>query len=248
MVTFSANPKALANLFHNALTMAKSKNPRQPLIYLRYAWDADRGVGQLTAIGISQFAAGLDWIDVEGGTEDGYAELRVLGVQPTKTEVVDDLTKLASAVRSTSAARDATVGVVIDHKGMMSISYGADFLGELGDADEYDLTTGMEGEPGMFDKVEDLIDEVNAATTRPAPVAFSLDVIGRCKDLKITGMPADWGVIDLVQHPTKSLVGVAVGPRFRGVVGSVDRASYAQGGRWNDGPGEACHLFPDQSS
>jgi hypothetical protein len=246
VVKFRANPKAFANMLHNALTMAKGKNPRQPLIYLRYGWDHDRGVGQATAIGISQFTAGLDWTDVEAGEEDGYAEIRLLGVNPEKTDLVDDLTKLTSAIRSTSAARDALIEVSIDHKSALTVYYGTELLGELADGDEYDLTTGMEGQPGMFDKVEDLIDQINSMPAPDCPIAFNLDVIGRCKDLKITGMPADWGVVDLAKHPTKNLVGVAVGPRFRGVVGSIDREGYAQGGRWLDGPGEASHLLGPQ--
>ena len=243
MVTFRANPKAFANMLHNALTMAKGKDPRQPLIYLRYGWDAERGVGQATAIGISKFTAGLDWMDVEGGPEDGYAEIRVLGVNPEKTGDVDDLTKLATAIRSTSASASAVVGVTIDHKNAMTVMYGEELIGELADGDEYDLTTGMEGQPGMFDKVEDLIDQINSMGAPTAPIAFNLDVIGRCKDLKITGMPGDWGVVDLAKHPTKDLVGVAVGPRFRGVVGSINREGYAQGGRWLDGPGDPSHLL-----
>lgn len=246
VVNFRANPKALANTIHNALVMAKGKNPRQPLIYLRYGWDHSRGVGQLTAIGISQFSAGLDWMDVEAGPVDGYAEIRLLGVNPVKTDLVDDLTKLASGIRSTSAAASALIDVTIDHKRSITVQNGADLVGELADGDEYDLTTGMEGEPGMFDKVEDLIDQINSCPAPTAPVAFNLDVIGRCKDLKITGMPGDWGVVDLGKHPTKELVGVAVGPRFRGVVGSIDRDGYAQGGRWLDGPGEASHLLGEQ--
>jgi hypothetical protein len=243
MVKFRANPKAFANMLHNVLTMAKGKNPRQPLIYLRYGWDEERGLGQATAIGINQFSAGLDWMDVENGPEDGYAEIRLLGVNTEKTDLVDDLTKLASAIRSTSAAKDAVVGVTIDHKRSITVSYGEELIGELADADEYDLTTGMEGEKGMFDKVEDLIDQINAMPAPTAPVAFNLEVIGRCKDLKITGMPGDWGVVDLAKHPTKNLVGVAVGPRFRGIVGTIDRDGYAQGGRWLDGPGEPSHLL-----
>jgi len=243
MVSFRANPKAFANMLHNALTMAKGKNPRQPLIYLRYGWDAERATGQATAMGISQFSAGLDWIDVESGEEDGYAEIRLLGVNTEKTDLVDDLTKLASAIRATSAARDAVVGVTIDHKQSITVMYGEELIGELADADEYDLTTGMEGQPGMFDRLEDLIDQINSMEAPTAPLAFNLDIIGRCKDLKITGMPGDWGVVDLAKHPTKNLVGVAVGPRFRGVVGSIDREGYAQGGRWLDGPGEPSHLL-----
>ena len=243
MVSFRANPKALANLLHNALTMAKGKPARQPLIYLRYNWDQERGVGQLTVMGISQFSAGLDWMDVESGTPDGYAEIRVLGVQTEKTDVIDDLTKLGSAIRQTSAAQSAVVGVTIEHKTSITVEYGETLVGELPDGDEYDLTTGMDGEPGQFDKLEDMIDEVNSLPAPTGPTAFSLDIIGRCKDLKITGMPMDWGVIDLAQHPLRPLVGVAVGPTFRGVVSAIDRTSYAQGGRWHDGPGEPSHLF-----
>jgi len=245
MVSFRANPKALANLLHNALTMAKGKKPVQPLVYLRYTWDADRGKGQLMAIGVSQFTAGLDWMEVESGTEDGYAEIRVLGVNQEKTDLVDDLTKLGSAIRSTSAARDAAVGVDIEHKRSMIVQYGEDFLGELADGDEWDLTTGMEGSPGIFDRVEDLIDQVNSCPAPDGPVAFNLDIITRCKDLKITGSPADSSVMDLAAHPdpTKNLVGVAVGPSFRGVVSAINRGVYAKGGPWLDGPGDPSHLL-----
>jgi hypothetical protein len=243
VISFRANPKALANVIHNALTMAKEKNPRQPLLLLRYTWDTDRATGQIMAIGMSKFTAGLDWMDVEQGTEDGYAEIRVLGVNPDKTDIVDDLTKLASAIRKASAAASALVGVTIDHKHMLSVQYGEEFLGELADADEYDLTSGNEGEPGFFEKVEDMVDQINNHPAPVAPTAFNLEVIGKCKDVKVTGMPMDWGVIDLAKHPDKDIIGVAVGPTFRGVVGAVDREGYAQGGRWMDGPGDPSHLF-----
>ena len=244
-VTFRVNPKTLANVLHNALTMAKGRKPVQPLISLRYTYDPHRGLGQVTAIGVSQYTAGLDWADVEQGTEDGYAEIRVLGANPEKTDVVDDLTKLGSAIRSTSAAKDAAVTVTIEHRNSITVQYGEELLGELGDADEYDLTSGMDGQPGTFERVEDLIDQVNDCASPDGPVGFSLDVIARVKDLKITGMPADSGVVDLAAHPdpTKNLVGVAVGPRFRGVVAGIDRAVYAKGGPWLDGPGEPSHLL-----
>lgn len=249
-VTFRVNPKTLANVLHNALTMAKGRKPIQPLMYLRYTWDQERETGQLMAIGVSQYTAGLDWCDVSTapdprGLMDGYSEIRLLGANPEKTDVVDDLTKLASAIRSTSAAKDAQVGITMEHRHSITVQYGEELLGELGDADEYDLTSGMDGQPGIFGRVEDLIDQVNDCRHPDGPVAFSLDVIARVKDLKITGMPADSGVVDLAAHPdpTKNLVGVAVGPRFRGVVAGVDRAVYAKGGPWLDGPGEPSHLL-----
>jgi hypothetical protein len=244
-VTFRVNPKTLANTLHNALTMAKGRKPLHPFILLRYNYNWDQGKGELTAVGVSQYSAGVDWCSVEAGTEDGYAEIRLLGVNPEKTDVIDDLTKLASAIRSTSAAKDALVTVTIDHKQSITVEYGADLLGELGDADEYDVTAGMENHPGIFDKVEELIYQVNDCGAPDGPVAFNLDIIARCKDLKVTGTPADSGVMDLAAHPdpTKNLVGVAVGPNFRGLVASIDRAVYAKGGPWNDGPGEPSHLL-----
>lgn len=243
MIQFRANPKALANVLHNALTMAKAKNPRQPLIMVRYNWDAERGQGQVTAIGMSQHTAGLDWMDVESGTEDGYAEIRLMSVNPEKTDIVDDLTKLASVIRSTSASKDALVGVTIEHKRSITVQYGEELLGELADADEWDLTTGMDGAPGFFDKVEDMVDQLNSMPAPAGAVAFSFDTISRVKDLKVTGMPADWGVMDLAKHPEKDIVGVSVGPTFRGVISAIDRDGYAKGGRWLDGPGEPSHLL-----
>jgi len=246
-VTFRVNPKTLANLLHNALTMAKGRKPVQPLIYLRYTWDQERGTGQLMAIGVSQYSAGLDWCDVSTdpdprGLMDSYSEIRLLGANPEKTDVVDDLTKLASAIRSTSAAKDAVVGVTMEHKHSFTVQYGEELLGELGDGDEYDLTAGTDGKlDGVFDKVEDLIDQVNGCPCPDGPVAFNLDVIARVKDLKVS----ETMVMDVAAHPdpSKNLVGVAVGPRFRGLVSAIDRGVYAKGGPWLDGPGDASHLL-----
>lgn len=242
-VRFRVQPAALANVFHNALTIAKEKPKEspQPLIYLRYTWDDEVNAGQLMAIGAGRYAAGLDWYDTEG-SDQGYAEVRVLGVNPEKNDLVDDLAKLASKVRGTTTSKNAFVDVEIDHKRSILVTYGAELLGELADQDEWDLTMGNDGKPGIFEQVEDLVDFLQDCPAPPGPATFNLDILSKLKDLKVTGLPATLGVVDMTKHPDQNLIGVAVGPRFRGLIGALNRESYAAGGPWGDGPGRPEHL------
>lgn len=237
-VEFWVNNKAFANLLHNALCMAKEPlaNAVHPYLYLRYTFDPDSRRGQLMAAGMSRFAAGLDCTLVEPGAQDGYAELMLRPVSPVKGGIVDDVAKLASGIRGVSSAASATVAVRIEHRDRITVSYGSDLVGELAD-----LNPGIE--PSKFYMVEDMVDELAAAAAPVTPTAFNITVLNRIKDLKITGMPGDWGVMDVAQHPNKDIVGVAVGPNFRGLLGVIDRAKYMQGGKWGDGPGNPDHLF-----
>lgn len=237
-VEFWVNNKAFANLLHNALSMAKEplKSAVHPYLYLRYSFDPEAGRGQLFAAGMSRYAAGFDCTLVEPGAVDGYAELLLQPVSPIKGGVVDDVTKLGSGIRSTSSANHSTVGVKMIHRDRITVMYGDHLVGELADV-------APNLEPSKFYLVEDMVDELAACEAPVTPTAFNISVLNRIKDLKITGMPGDWGVMDMAKHPDKDIVGVAVGPNFRGLVGAIDREKYARGGPWGDGPGNPDHLF-----
>lgn len=243
-VSFTIQPAALANLLHNVVTISKEK-PKEdplPLVYLRYQYDDETGTGQLMGIGSGRHTAGLDWLEIPGGP-DAYAEVRVTGVAAVKTDIVDDLVKLGSRIRGTSMSKSAAVEVIMRHKESISAMYGREFLGELADGDPDDTTAGQPGKPGIFERIEDLVDELTANPAPAGPVAFTTDLVARCKDIKVTGLPATWGIVDLSADRKRNLVAVAIGPTFRGLLGGIDRGKYAAGGPWHDGPGRPEHLL-----
>lgn len=240
-IQFQAHPAALYNVLNNVVTIHKEKPSEtgQPLIYLRYQWDegAQPPQGQLMAIGLGRYAAGLDWLPAEGGTQDGYAEVRVQGINLAKTDIVDDLKKLASGIRGTSTARAARVFVTMRHKHSISVSYGEELIGELADMDPFDQTV------GQFNHVEDMVDDLISQPTLAGPMAFKVGILARLKDIKVTGGAPDMEVVDIAKHPNHNLVGLAVGPTFRGLIGAIGREEYAAGGPWKDGPGRPDHLW-----
>lgn len=238
-VSFSAPPAALANIFHNVISMHKEKagEAGQPLIYLRYQWDEDIGQGQIMAVGLGRYTAGLDWMPVEGGTRDGYAEVRVQGINTQKTDVVDDLKKLATGIRSTTTSKQARVYVTMDHKRLISVTYGPELVGELPDADPFDQTA------GVYEKVEDFVDMMAELPAPAGPMAFKVGILAKLKEVKVTGGSPDMEVVDIAKHPDFDLIGLAVGPTFRGLVGALGREGYAAGGPWGDGPGRPNHLW-----
>lgn len=238
-VQFNAPPAALANIFHNIISMHKEKagEAGQPLIYLRYQWDEETSQGQIMAVGYGRYTAGLDWMPVEGGTKDGYAEVRVLGINPEKTTIVDDLKKLAQGIRGTTTSKQQRVFVTMKDKHSISVTYGPELVGELADADPFDQTA------GKYEKVEDLVDEMASLPAPAGPMAFKVGILAKLKEIKVTGGSPDMEVVDIAKHPDHDLIGLAVGPTFRGLVGALGRQGYAAGGPWGDGPGRPEHLW-----
>ena len=171
---------------------------------------------------------------MEGGTPDGYAEVRVTGHAAIKSEFVDDLAKLESVVRRVGSRADLTVGVVMRHRHSISVFHGDGLLGELGDQDEdkSDRRT-------FFDAIEDMIDDFESGH-RGTPSMFDLSVLGKLNKLK---PGAKMGFADIAQHKTLDLVGVRVGPTFNALVAGINREGFKNGGPWGDGPGTPGHLF-----
>lgn len=233
-VSFNLHPKNLANLFSNLVAIGKQKAGEpagSPVAMLRYNFDDETGVGQLAGVSCSRYCAGLDWVEVYGG-EQGYAEVVVLLVNPEKTDLVDDLAKLATQVRGTGTAQDSRVHVTMRDGHSITVVSGEQVIGELGEADS------GRRYGAVLDRVEDELDAVLSAPQKPTPTAFNIDLLGRLKDVKATGLPATWGMVDMFHHPELDVVAVAVGPTFRGLVGSIARGGYAAAAETNQ-----AHLF-----
>ena len=222
-IGFLVNPKALAAVLGNAVAIMKERIARDAPTHalIRYEYDPETGKGQVQCVGVGRWAAGLDWCEVEGGP-DAYAETVVLASNPAKTDIVDDLAKLATAIRGTSTAQSALVRVTMLHGYSIGVTFGDEFLGELA----HDDTVAR----GPFNQAENMIDLLEESPVKHSPTLFHQDVIGRLAHIKAAGRSADWGMVDMAQHPTLPVAGIKIGPTFRALLGQVEREAYAATG------------------
>jgi hypothetical protein len=221
-VGFLVNPKHLSAVLGNAVTIMRERIAKDAPTHalIRYEYDQETGKGQVCAVGVGRWAAGLDWCEVEGGP-DTYAEVMVLASNPVKTDIVDDLAKLATAVRGTSTAQSALVRVTMVDGYLLGVTFGDEFLGEL-------AHTSVARAP--FNRAENMIDLLEESPVKHTPTLFHQDVIGRLAHIKAAGRSQDWGMIDMAQHPDLPIAGIKIGPTFRALLGAVDRAQYAATG------------------
>lgn len=181
---------------------------------------------QLVAVGISRYAAGVDACPVTNASGE-YAEVMLLPVNPEKTDLVDDLTKLERQIRTCSGKKDAFIGVEIVDGVSISASFGEEFLGELASLPVGDLA--------KFDMVEDAIDRVRAAPPSPGPILFTNEELARFAKIADPALPTGVPqVLDMVADPDSALVAVRVGPTFHGVIAAIGREGFEAGGSWKD--------------
>lgn len=236
-LTVSASPRALSRMLKNVIAMVTELRgePATTMPYVLISAESltDRTDAVLRATGRGLYTAGTDsveaWSDVPG-----RAAVRVLAVNPDKTDEVDDLRKLATAIGSTSTARDARVFLVITDRHSVSVSYGETFLGELGEVDPEGQLDGDEATLGWFEEVHDALDGIVRAPETTRRLAYSVSLLSRLKDIKTEN---GCTVADFKVHPQHNTVGIALGETFRGLYEGIDRFGYATGGPWGDGPG-----------
>jgi len=223
MAEFSIHPKELADILANAVDVGKDKTTH-PLIYLRASGDT------LHAYGRGRYAAGTDSRQFTAG-EPQYAELVI-------TE--DEAAELASTLRAVEGAgrKGTTVGVSLTERSRLVVEDGAQVLCDLPDADTSEVSFGMPDEVSDWEEIDELLAEIANHPQVIHPLGFQKDILARMNKIR-----ADSNVMDIASHPTGHAIGVALGSTFRALVAGVDRQSYANGGKWGDGPGTPEHLW-----
>lgn len=232
---FVASPKALSLAFKNVLEFTAGNIHSYPNVVIHA--ERDGRTGTVSATGIGGALCARDWCEVNGTEGTEVAEVTVLGnstkgPKGTKsTEVIDDLQKLAMAIGRTSTAKSATVFVTVEHGVKISVEYGGQLLGELAH---------QGNRSPFFDAVENTLDREDWGECA-GPTAFLTETLVRAAKVKtLTGST----VVDVAQLPDyREAVAVAIGPTFRGIMATVDRPLFAEGGPWRDGPGDRASLL-----
>lgn len=223
---FSLPPKAFSLMLKNVLEFTAGNVQRYPHILIHA--ERDGRDGTVSAIGIGGALSARDWAEIHGAEGEEVAEVSVLAVNADKSDIIDDLAKLAAAIGKTSTAKSASVFVSIEHGRKITVEYGGQLVGEL-------PHQGVRSP--FYDTVENALD-LDDWGPAPGPTALLLDTIKAVT--KVKGGPA----VDIAQLPGyKGMVAVAVGPTFRGLMATVDRPLFAQGGPWRDGPGNPESLL-----
>lgn len=237
-VSLAIKPLDLANLLTNAVEISKeaARIETPGAILLAYQPSSDGKVGMLLSYGCGRYAAGRTRAIL-----DGLPSSEAMSVSITREHAEE----LASALRKTSRAAEARVGVVMTETaverinpetggaswGNLAVSYKDDYLAVLHDADVH----------GKYDAIWARMDDLAAATGDPVTgVALMTQVVGRIGKMK--GAVAD--VADLRTTPLPGVVAAKLGADCVLLLGEVNRGSFASGGRFGDGPGRPEHLWP----
>jgi hypothetical protein len=234
----SAHPKSLAGVLKNvvaAMSEPSASSKPGPVPYVRLEVYAPVGPveGELTAMGVGRYVVGMDSLEIEGEDSGAYAGIRVLGKNPEKTDVVDDLYKLAMAIQRTSTAKDARVHLVVKDRESIAAYYGEEFLGELGEMDPEGDLEGDEEFAGFYENYLDMLEQTTKAPETTRRLMFNLDLINRLKDIKTDGP----SIVDYKVNPESLAVAIAIGPTFRALYVGIERDGFADGGPWRNGPG-----------
>lgn len=228
-LSFVLSPKSFSMLLKNVLEFAAGNISSNPNILIHAERDGRAGTVSATSAGTA--LAARDWSATAGVDGDDVAQVLVLAKAKDKSDLVDDLTKLAAAIGKTSTAKSAQVFVEIHNRRSITVEYGGQLVGEL--ADTGASTAQLVG-------AEDLLDRDDWSEA-PGPTAFMTETLKALTKIKT---PTGTTVVDVAQLPSDHrFIGVAMGPTFRGLVACVDRASYAKGGPWSDGPGTPDQLL-----
>lgn len=225
---FVLPPKGFSDLLKNVIEFT-SALPRRRDGVLLHAERDDRQ-GSVSAIAVAYSGAARDWAPIAGAEGDGAVSILVQATAPEKSDVIDDLWKLAMAIGKTSSAKDAQVFVTIEHRRKITVEYGGQLVGELPDL----RGTSLE----LHQYVDDLLDR---DTVRYAgPTAFMVETLKALTKIRTATKTT---VVDVAVLPDNEGAAImALGPTFRGVLAAVDRDLYARGGPWRDGPGTPLSL------
>ena len=220
------HPKELADAFKSVLEFTKD-NKGNPDIMVDYA------DGTLSIVGVGRYNAARQVVSVESGDGSLGSTVLVQGRHKGKSDELDDLVKLASAVTPSTAtgissAKGNRVTVEIEDGTRLTILDGQRLVGELPDS-------------GNSVRMHEWLEKQLASREwkpTPGPLALSIDTAGRLSKIK-----SDSPVVDLAVTGSGSMARLQCGTRFMGLVTTVDRELFAKGGPWGTGPGSPEKLL-----
>jgi hypothetical protein len=224
-LTFSVSPLALADALYNAVELSKETPPKPgcPHVLICYQADSVQGTGLVLVYGSSRLVAGRTAIRLDTQAPEDHASVTISR---------EHASEIQSALRDYGRAKSTRVAVRICEEGWDCV----DFDGDEPDVRTVHLSIQKEGldplaeladsDPGReWDAHFGIVDEylIGSGAQLAGPTAFPFEALKRVMALK--GLEAK--VMDLAETTRSSVVALAAGPNFRGIIGELDRAVYA---------------------
>lgn len=235
-LTFSVHPVELANALFNAVEVSKDAGGRPgcPHVMICHQPDDAGEKGLVIVYGIGRIVGGRTTLTLDSAAPEGYASVSIPRERAQE---------LQSLLRGQGGGKAARVSVRICEEGLESVGFDEDGEPDVGFFNLI-VTNGSgpfvelaDSDPEReWDRHFDLIDSTLATKQGPreGPVAFSLEGMDRVTALKGVGTK----ILDLAGTSRPQVVAVAVGPGWRGIMGTIDAGIYAAGGEDHD-----AHLF-----
>jgi hypothetical protein len=222
-LNFGIRPIELADALYNAVTLAQDSGglPGCPHVLISYQAGLDGRTGAVAVYGISRLIGGRTTINLETQAPDEYVSVCI------SRERADEVQSL---LRSYGRAKSTMVGVRISEEGYDTVDFDDDGEPDVRTV-HFSITKGedtvvelAESDPaGEFNGHFDMIDSYNARGQLAGPHAFTFEAVKRVTNLK--GLGATTMDLGLTHNP--SVMVIAAGPHFRGILGAVDREVYA---------------------
>jgi hypothetical protein len=219
----SIRPIELADALYNAVELSADHGGKPGCPHVLIAYQAhDSGVGVVTVYGASRLIAGRTSVLLDTQAPEDHASV-VIG-----REYAD---KIQSALRDYGRAKATRVGMRLSEEGFDVVDFddegepivrtvnfsiqkeGEEPLAELADSDP----------EGRFTDHFNLVDDYAGIGPLSGPTAFIFEAVKRVTRLK--GLEAT--SMDLAQTTRDHVVAIAAGPHFRGILGELDRETYA---------------------
>lgn len=225
-LSFSVHPLDLANALFNAVEVSKDAGGRPgcPHVLIQYGPDDNHEAGRVIVYGIGRIVGGRTTLALDTLAPVGSVSVCI------PRERADQLQSMLRQVKGGKAAR---VSVRICEEGLETVDFDEDGEPDVG---IFNLIMSKEDDDAFAELVDSdpedewlrhfqLIDKILDTTKGPleGPVAFSLEAMDRVTALKGLGTK----ILDLAGTDRERVVAVAAGPTFRGIMGDVDRAIYA---------------------
>lgn len=225
-LNFEVRPIELADAIYNAVELAADHGglPGCPHVLICYQPAPAGDVGMVVVYGASRLIAGRTTVML-----DTLAPVDHVAVAIAR----DKADALQSALRGFGRAKSTRIGVRISDEGFDVVDYDEDdepvvtTVNLLVSKDDDEIAALAESDPdGKFSGHFDLVDDYVAAGPLTGPTAFMFDAVKRVTGLK--GLEAK--VMDLAATSNPSIMALAAGPHFRGILGELDRDVYAASG------------------
>jgi hypothetical protein len=219
-LSFGVRPIELADALYNAVELSGDHGGKPGCPHVLICYQPGDGVGVVVVYGASRLIAGRTTIILDTMAPEDHVSVAIAR---------DKADALQSALRGYGRAKATRVGVRISDEGFDVVDFNDEdepvvtTVNLSVSKDDTEIAALADSDPECrFSGHFDLVDDYVAAGSLAGPTAFMFEAVKRVTALK--GLESK--VMDLATTSNPSIIALAAGPHFRGIIGELDREAY----------------------